>query len=322
MVSQYQPNQLIVWMVVVPGDDGRVNEPWSVIGARSELEGIEYNCQMKKYFLALLISLGSIASAKDFKIDFYNLRTNKEEQIPVKIYMPDKQLASRPAVIYLSGCDGSVSSGGRTIIKKLVARGVLVAELQSLGTGSRFWQNACTAKGNFLTGSQRSEEAYRAKDALVKKDLAQESNVGIVGFSHGGWTISYTMFMDSTVNYSTKGKIPFAAAVAFYPYCQTNDSETFALRTPTLMMGGAKDEWTIWERCTHLARMAKIGSTENHPLEMVLYENASHSWDNEKPFRNVPTHRPEGANLWYDKEASEDSIKRTMDWFEKYLDLK
>ena len=44
MVSQYQPNQLIVWMVVVPGDDGQVNEPWSVIGARSELEGIEYNC--------------------------------------------------------------------------------------------------------------------------------------------------------------------------------------------------------------------------------------------------------------------------------------
>jgi dienelactone hydrolase len=278
--------------------------------------------QMKMCVFALLVTVSSLVSAQDFKIDFNNLKTNKKEQISVKLHMPDRQPASKPAVIYLSGCDGSITSGGRTVIKKLTALGVLVAELRSLGTGSRFWQNACTAQQGFLTGSQRAEEAYLTKDELVRRGHANENNIGIVGFSHGGWTISYTMFMDDTATYSTKGKTPFSAAVAFYPYCQTNDSETFNLRTPTLMMGGAKDDWTPWERCTHLARMAKLSSTHDHPLEMVLYENASHSWDSEKPFRHVPTHKPEGANLWYDKEASEDSIKRTMDWFEKYLDLK
>lgn len=276
----------------------------------------------KLYLSALAIAVSSLVSAQDFKIDFNNLKTNKKEQIPVKLHMPDKQLASKPAVIYLSGCDGSISSGGRTVIKKLTALGVLVAELQSVGTGSRFWQNACTAQQGSLTGSQRAEEAYLTKDELVRRGHANEDNIGIVGFSHGGWTISYTMFMDGTANYSTEGKTPFSAAVAFYPYCQTNDSATFNLRTPTLMMGGAKDDWTPWERCTHLARTAKRSSTHDHPLEMVLYQNAPHSWDNLKPFRNGPTHRPEGANLWHDKEATEDSIKRAMNWFEKYLDLK
>jgi dienelactone hydrolase len=277
---------------------------------------------MKHVLTALLIAASQSAFAgffsDSFDIELQNILTVRKDSVTVELHAPKKQLQSKPAVIFMGGCDGSVSDGAKVVIKSLVDRGVLVAELKSL----RIWgrsANACTGEKGALEGWQRAEEAYRARDELVKRGLANEENVGLVGFSHGGWAISYAVFLNSTVTYETKNFKPFKAAVAFYPWCQ-EDSLSHDLRTPTLMLIGAKDTWTPLDRCTRLEERAKKAGTHDQPLELVVYENASHSYDNDKPRRSAPTGKG-FADLWYDKEATDDSLARTMAWFEKYMEL-
>lgn len=273
---------------------------------------------MHKLLAISLLLLSSAVQADTnttFKIPFEDLMKQKVEQVPVKFTAPDNHGPNKPAVIFISGCHGGYTDGGEYLIKELLKRGIAVAELQSLSLWGRW--TTCTDK-NPLTGAQRAEQTYRARDELVRRGLVKEDNVGLLGFSHGGWTISYAMFLDGTPKYDTKTTVPFAAAVAFYPYCQTNDSPTFVNRTATLMLVGERDTWTHPSRCRQMARQMRQAEGEQAPFELVSYENATHSYDNNKPGRTVPTVFGD-SYLEYDRDATTDSIARTLAWYSKFL---
>ncbi len=269
--------------------------------------------------LIALLGLSSTACAQNFAFDFHNLVTQRHERVSVRVWTPPTPAASKPGLIYLTGCDGSTQDSTAPIFAALLAKGFVIAQLESFTVVGRT-ANACTAEPGFLTGLQRAEETYRARDGLVERGLVAAENVALLGYSHGGWTISHAMFLDPTPNYDTRGKPPFAAAVAMYPYCQTVDSPSFVNRTPTLLLGGDRDEWTHFSRCRQLARRVAMEATAVHaPLELHLYPNATHSWDRNLPWRQFWAGRSLGFQVFeHNPEVTRDSVQRTLDWILRY----
>lgn len=262
--------------------------------------------------LGLAALVGACATAPHdsptaFTIEVFNSRSNKVEHIPVKLHLPASQAAAKPAVIMMGGCDGSLSSGARELTRRLVAAGAVVAELQSIAAHG----NQCMTSTHL--GVNRSDESFLARDSLVKRGLAAESNVGLLGFSHGGWAITHAMYMDTTS--LVRPSVPFAAAVAFYPYCAAINIASLALKTPSLLMVGSADTWTPAWPCRQM-----VDNTAPHGLPLVLHEypGATHSWDNQKPNREMQT----GAGwvqLAYDPAAARDSVDRAFNFLRSTL---
>jgi len=84
---------------------------------------------------------------------------------------PVARAAQTITEIFMGDCNGSISDGATTVIKGLLHRGILVAELRSL---NQIWgrtANVCVSKPETgaLQGWQRAEEAYRTRDELVSE---------------------------------------------------------------------------------------------------------------------------------------------------------
>lgn len=269
--------------------------------------------------LCVIASLAGCATApqdgpEHFTVQIYNAKANRDEHIPVRLHFPTAQAAAKPAVIVMSGCDGELNSGARRLMEKLMADGVLIAELQSMRPFNRGSQ--CTS--NNFCASTRAEEAFKARDVLVRRGLAREDNVGLLGFSHGGWTIAHAIFNETSFPYQPTS--PFAVAVAYYPWCVgVFDVRSHDLKVPTLIFGGSEDTWTPWARCLEMEIRTREQSGPDAPkLEMVLYDGATHAFDSEKQTRTVPTHRGT-ALLKYDKRAASDSQRRALEMFWTHL---
>lgn len=282
------------------------------------------SCRLKRgwIFMSLLSGTLTIAACATPPVDSPSLftivsvdeRSNRIINVPVKLHLPEAQTSSKPAVIFIGGCDGSITENGAALIAYLNSKGVLVAELRSIDSFER--GSACVQ--TTVSGRQRADEAFRTRDALVARRLASEDNVGLLGFSSGGWTISHAAFNDTTPAYNASTKMPFAAAVAFYPYCRTRDARSYDLKVPTLLLGGSADTWTPFALCKTMAQISKDRTIGNAPLELVEYAGATHSWENNKPPRQVTT----GAGstyLAYDAAAAKDSLRRAIAWFDQYL---
>jgi dienelactone hydrolase len=255
------------------------------------------------------------AEVSQLQIAVYDVRRNRDVLVPVSVYVPQNRAASKPGVIVMTGCDGSVSSGASVLMRDLHARGVVVAHLRSLEPSER--GNSCE-RDTLFRGIHRSTEAFVLRDRLADLGLVSRDNVGLLGFSHGGWAISHAIFGDTQSSYRHAVEHPFAAAVAYYPFCQTLDSPRYDLLTPTLLLGGDADTWTPFSLCRTLERKAAEESTHGKSLVLVEYRGAAHSWDYPAPARYVQTYRG-AALLAYDNSATIASRTAAFEWFTKHL---
>lgn len=257
------------------------------------------------------------AEPSQLQIAVYDVRTNRDVLTPVSVYVPQNRAASKPGVIVMTGCDGSVSSGASDLMRDLHERGVVVAHLRSFEPSDR--GNSCDRDSPFR-GIHRSTEAFILRDRLAELGLVSRGNVGLLGFSHGGWAITHAAFGDTQASYRHAADHPFAAAVAYYPYCQTMDSPRYDLLTPTLLLGGEADTWTPFSLCRALERKAAEESTHSNSLALVEYRGATHAWDYPAATRYVQTYRGP-AMLAYDNGASVASRAAALEWFTKHLRL-
>lgn len=83
----------------------------------------------------------------------------------------------------------------------------------------------------------------------------------------------------------------FAAAVALYPGCRTtlgagraDGTGTYRSVAPLLILIAEKDDWTPATRCVKLAGFTQ--ATE-HPVAIMVYPGAHHSFDSDRPVRCV-----------------------------------
>ena len=109
-----------------------------------------------------------------------------------------------------------------------------------------------------------------AAEYLNKQPYVAKNQIGVIGFSHGGWTIMrMVQGRYFAKEYGIKG------AVAFYPLCDERRDGDVAL--PLQVIIGEKDDWTPAERC----RQLQVSRNLKRPdlVEFAILPNAYHSFD-------------------------------------------
>jgi dienelactone hydrolase len=263
-------------------------------------------------WLMVVVTVCAAGCAETLSVRNFDLMPGAPASVPLVLHKPTRVLASRPAVIYISGCRQPMNNNRRAIVNALTDRGILVAELVQ-----PYWpQTACQPP----TGFQRAAAAFDARRQLVAKGLADERNVGLVGFSHGGWTIMHAMLMQ-TSNGDDAEAPPFAA-VAFYPYCNAVDFRSFELRTPTLLLAGGQDTWTPAIACESLVEKIRNEQRGTQAIEYVHYPDATHGWDDNAAQLIFVDFRAAWTSIVPNPAVTRDAIQRTIAFFEQHLVLR
>jgi dienelactone hydrolase len=256
------------------------------------------------------------------------------EWIPVTVVRPEG-LGPFPAVVILHDCSGlgPRSSGAPARwSRELTARGYVVVIPDSFTTRG-FPEGVCTdasrSRGE-VAPARRVVDAYAALAHARALPFVDGRRVGLMGGSHGGSTTLAAMAAPESeweaLARARRGG--FAGAVALYPGCRAAlgswhaDRGTYRAVAPLLILIGDKDDWTPAAPCVALARSSQ--PTE-HPVEIVVYPGAHHSFDSDRPVRfvasrvnmNAPGGR--GATTGGDPGAWADSIRRVTEFFERTL---
>jgi len=257
------------------------------------------------------------------------------ERIPTEIVRPEGP-GPFPAVVILHDCSGlgprSSGAPGRWS-RELVARGYLVLIPDSFTTRGHP-DGVCTdaSRSRSEVGpARRRVDAYAALAHARSLPFVDGRRVGVMGGSHGGSTTLTVMAApESDAESLTRDTdAGFAAAVALYPGCRArlgswrgDGTGTYRAVAPLLILIGDQDDWTPAAPCVELARSSR--ATE-HPVEIVVYPGAHHSFDSDRPVRyvasrvnmNAPAGR--GATTGGDPQAWADSIRRVTEFFERTL---
>ena len=154
-----------------------------------------------------------------------------------------------PAVVVLHGCNG-VSPNTRVWARRLASWGYAALILDSFSP--RGIDNVCS-RGMQFSGAERAKDAFAAAAYLrTRKDIDPE-RVGLLGYSHGGWTAIAAARERVAGESGTK---PFAAIVAYYPNCPPGAPP---LASDVLILAAGADDWAPSQRCT-VALSTKLNS--------------------------------------------------------------
>ena len=81
---------------------------------------------------------------------------------------------------------------------------------------------------------ERALDAIGAANYLQELPFVKSDSIGILGFSHGGGTVIDAAKKNLSLYVAKMESIPFKAAVAFYPWCETMNG----IDIPTLILVG------------------------------------------------------------------------------------
>ena len=208
-----------------------------------------------------------------------------------------------PAVVILHDCSGlGPKSGGAPWrwATRLVAKGYVTIWPDSFVTRGHP-DGVCTDPSEpIVTSRQRAEDAYAALAYISAQPYVDGKRIAVMGGSHGG-SATLATIAASRAN-ASQSHADFAAAIALYPACDrqfgdwsvTRDTPpgspitayngVFKPLAPLLILSGALDDWTPAAPCLELATRAKAAG---HPVDIVVYPNAHHSFDSRSPLRFV-----------------------------------
>ena len=210
-----------------------------------------------------------------------------------------------PAIILAHTC-GGVNAHTDTWGKLLASWGYLTLAPDSFGP--RGQKQVCT-NGSAVTGNMRVADNAAALKFLAARSDVQQGKIGLIGHSHGGWTV-----MRSVQKSYDLAALGLKAAVAYYPSCAPQFYREVAV--PLLILIGDKDDWTPADHCRQLQA---AGFTRPDLVQAIYYPNAYHSFDNKAPDRTVPGAAGKTHRLAYDPAAAPDAEARTRAFFDKYL---
>lgn len=112
----------------------------------------------------------------------------------------------------------------------------------------------------------RACDVFGAAAYLRKQTYVNAQKIGLIGFSHGGWTALHA----SQKKFAVKAQEdPLQAVVAYYPWCPR-----FGLKetTPLLVLIGKEDDWTPLNRC--LSLLDKQGKEFKKQVKLIAFDNA------------------------------------------------
>jgi len=254
-------------------------------------------------FFGTIFALTLIGCASTTKVHFKSAPiTEDSQQISGFLYKPEGE-GTFPAVIVLHGC-GSVSEHHHDWAKLLVKWGYVAFVVDSFS--ARGVSNVC-GKGYRVSSSERALDTAGAAKYLQQVHYVDRNNIGVIGFSHGGWTVLQAV-QQNFLYVAKMESFPFKAAVAFYPYCDPMVPQNIVI--PTLILIGEKDDWTTADKCVDLNKW----SDTFNMVELVVYEGAYHGFDRSKKTRTYLGHR-----LEYNHSATKHAKARTKEFFDHHL---
>lgn len=268
--------------------------------------------------LSLLFVVTGCASSASFQIpssepkvevvSTFDARSNKSRDVEVVVYEPRVSKSKRPALIFLSGCDGGHFEIHQALAREFYSQGAVIAEVKSIEA----YGDQC--RTSTLPGPVRAEHVFLARDLLVKRGWVSPDNVALVGLSHGGWTAISASKMDVQPYVLAKvdHKQEFAAAVALYPWCDLWGPRV-RVKNPMLVLAGSADTWTPAVHCSQTMQ-------DDPNIVLHIYDGPTHAWDAPRPPRTVPTMHGT-AFLTYDRNATVDGIARAIAFLRQYLVL-
>lgn len=207
-----------------------------------------------------------------------------------------------PAVIVLHGCNG-VSQNTFVWARRLASWGYAALIVNSFNP--RGLQQVCDGS-RALPGPERAHDAFAAAAYLRSRPDIDASRIGILGYSHGGWT---ALNASTEKNVEAAGVAPFRAIVAYYPFCP---EVTPPLASDVQIFIGDSDDWASAARCA--AFVEKYGDGTLHRPALMVYPGARHSFDANRPDRVYFGHQ-----LAYDAKSTADAVERTRKFLDEHM---
>jgi dienelactone hydrolase len=210
-----------------------------------------------------------------------------------------------PAVVMLHGCSGI--EGMKKFLdiwaQRLTSWGYVTLMVDSFGP--RGESDICGGTRVFLIPPNvRAQDAHDARSYLSGLPIVNRDQIALMGWSHGGWTVLYSI--DETFPVQNRGD-PFRTAIAFYPYC------SIPLRgfdSPLLILSGELDDWCPPAMC----QMRMASGTTTPEVTLKIYPGATHGFDFEGVDKTKNGHR-----ILYNPEATKDAIEQVRNFLTKYL---
>ncbi len=241
----------------------------------------------------LLLALASGTARAGSLVEFPN---TAEQPGPARLlgYLARPSEEGRfPAVVVLPGCTG-ISGHSAGIADTLQNAGYVALTVDSLGP--RGLSAQC---GRGFTG--QTDDAYAALHYLSEQPFVIADRIAVLGQSMGG-SAALRALQRGTAEHVT---LSFRAGIAYYPGCSAV-APTIAV--PTLILVGARDDWTSAESCRQLA---ELNRRDSDAIELVVYPGAYHAFDVR---RLQPGRRAFGHWLEYDEPAARDAGARVRDF--------
>ena len=238
------------------------------------------------FCLVFLIAISSNAIAQE-KVQFASRdgdTSSSPTQLDGYFFRPLDAIGTFPAVVFLHGCSGLISSVSHRIMSreldwagKLNGKGIAVLMVDSLtprGSGE-----ICSRSGfKEWLYRRRPADAYGALVYLQGLSFVQRDRIGLLGWSNGGGATLFAVAKQSTARPTDPAGPDFAAAVAFYPgSCNAQRlGSDWATSIPLLVLIGELDVWTPAAPCRQVVEHAPA---QGAPIEFHAYPGAYHDFD-------------------------------------------
>jgi dienelactone hydrolase len=206
-----------------------------------------------------------------------------------------------PAIVILHGCNG-VGPHSRGWGRQLADWGYFALLVDSFRP--RSITTVCN-QGRLVPPQLRAADAFNAAAYLRTRPDVRAGQIAIIGFSHGGWSVLKAVLAGIARPADMR---PFAAAVAFYPFCEPPASP---LETDTLILIGEADDWTPMERCVRWRDLVQLNG---HSMRLKTYPGALHSFD----APSMP-HSFAGHYIGRDPAAAADALAETRTFLDAHL---
>lgn len=300
---------------------------------------------MRKLCLVLALLLGCRPGlAADIKVAFPPV--GSAETIPATLIEP-KGPGPFPAIVIMHDCSGLGPNSSHAPARwadELVAQGYAVLLPDSF-TPRGLPSGVCTeppARSAVAAGYVRAADAYGALAWLRTRPEIDGRHIGIMGGSHGGWTVLASMYEPvlATNPLVEAKRDGFAAAIALYPSCAAQYGTWTTTKAngnigpvvsyagvykpiaPVLILVGEKDDWTPAAPCQRLVDTARA---QGYPMDIKVYPGAFHSFDGFAPMRydamrtNASSPSGHGATTGGDPSAWADAKKQVSAFFARHL---
>lgn len=186
-----------------------------------------------------------------------------------------------PAVVFMPPCTGRLPIKlERAEGERYNALGYALLAVDSFSP--RGFEDGCSGVGSSV---DLVMDAYGALLYLAELPLIDPERIAIVGYSRGGDVALSAVGFDGVERLFDR---QFRAAVAYYPFCQTQ--ERVAVSVPTLIAIGELDDWNLARDCRKLMTQRNgLGA----PIRLVVLPDAHHSFNLQLPPRSHYGHHLE-----------------------------